>query len=501
MSRLSGTNKRQLSTAKRILVLILLVLQIIELVFRISQTLAKEWGLLYAQAIFYFVIIFLSGLIIFFLVLYKKWGMLTVYIMVILVLAILIDPIKNKIEEIEKKRIEEIEKNQKEEIEDMENRFEKSDQMIGVIISDFKSPTPKDGITFADKLQSQLANKTMKPLQISLGDTTLSVEIQFQKVEGVWDTTKMKIRGRRREADLGVTGNYTHYIEMGKRKEEISDFKVVILDTLIANIFKEEKPFGDIYEFIVNIEDISVFQLDSFRVEEKAVLPIEYIIKTAGTTKLLQHAIKINRWNRNQTLSTISQQFSDLGKLIKNPSLACFHQGNSLVRAAMNQKLPLGKQREFFKEATKAYKKSIDSVSLIQQKTPLNLHYPERIYLNLAWTYMQLDSLTGDSSFKDSAEAVYDSVVVRYSNRETLEEQHTFLADRCESEFVAPNVPSSINRAEQLYKKYKHCADKLKIEIRTKSRQLLKDDQEILDKIEDNKEYFEAHLKKLRQLR
>lgn len=499
MSKVSRKNKRQPGTVKKLLVIILLVLQIAELVFRISQTLAKELGLPYAHVIFYIVIIILSGLMIFFLVSYRKWKMLMSYILVILVLAIFTEPIKQRI--IEKNPIERIDKNQKEDLEDMANRFEKSDQTINVIISDFNSPAPKDGAAFANKLQSQLSSKAMKPLQISLRDTTLSVEIKFQQVEEVWDTTKMKIRGRRREADLGITGNYTHYLEKGQHKEEISDFKVIILDTLIANIFKEDKPFGDIYEFIVNIEDISVPQPDSFRVEEKAVLPIEYIIKTAGTTKLLQHAIRINRWNRNQTLSTINQKFSDLGKLIKNPSLACFHQGNSLVRAAMIPKLSLDKQRELFKEAARVYKKSIGCISLVQQKTPLKLNYPERIYLNRAWTYMRLDSLTGDSAFKDSAEAVYDSVVAQYSNRETLEQQHSFLAQCCEEEFVIQKVPSRIERAEQLCSKYEACADNLKIEIRAKSQQPSKEDQKILDKIEDNKKFFEAHLIKLQQLR
>jgi Ca2+/Na+ antiporter len=500
MSNVSENNKRRPSLLKKILVIILLVLQIISLIFSISQTLAKELDLPYRQAIFYFVIIFLSGLVIFFLISYKKWRNLIAYILVMLVLIILTQLIKNRIEKIEKRRIELNEKNRQEEIEDMENQFEKSDQIINVIISNFKSPAPKDGAAFANKLQSQLSSKTTKPLQISLRDTTLSVEIKIQKVEGVWDTTKMKIRGKRREADLGITGNYIHYLEKGQRKEEVSDFKVIILDTLIANIFKEGKPFGDIYEFIVNIEDISVPYPDSFRVEEKAVLPIEYIIKTAGTTKLLQHAIKINRWNRNQTLSTINQKFSDLGKLIRNPSLACFHQGNSLVRAAMNKKLSLDKQRELFKEAARAYKKSIGSLSSVQQKTPLKLNYPERIYLNRAWTYMRLDSLTGDSAFKDSAEAVYDSVVVQYPSRETLEEQISFLAQCCEEEFAIQKIPLRIERAEQLYSKYEVCADKLELEIRTKSLQPSKEDQEILNTIENNKKYFMAHLTKLRQL-
>jgi hypothetical protein len=505
MIRLSGTNKRQLSTTKRILVLILLVLQIIELVFRISQTLAKEWGLLYAQAIFYFVIIFLSGLIIFFLVLYKKWGMLTVYIMVILVLAILIDPIKNKIEETKKNRIEAIEKNQKEEIEDKENRFEKSDQIIGVIIADFKSHIPKDGANFAQMLYKRLGYKIGSTLKVDVNDTVLSVEIEWQRENQVWDAIQMKKRGVRRNASLGVVGEYRGYGEKEHWIGIVDSFKVVLIDSAITSVFQNPQPFGEVYEFMVDIRKINIKDtlnsIDTLAaVVEKACDPVEYFINMAGNSVLLQKATKESGWPRNRTLTSLHNRLAELGKLIENHSLVWFHLGNSLLRSSMDPQLKPEVIQSIYYNATDAYRQSIHYIlpDSLQPKSSIK-QYPEYAYLNLAWSFQQLASISS-STYLDSAEVVYDSVVARYPNREALEKQHTFLAERCEQEFVVQKAPSRIKRAELLYNKYKNCAEKLETEIRTSSPQLSNKDRVILEKIEDNKKNFEAHLKKLQRL-
>lgn len=385
-------------------------------------------------------------------------------------------------------------------IEDWLKKFKEGDQIIGVIVPNFQSPISEDGVNFTQRLYKELLNRIEDPLTINVGDTVLSVNIRTQRVKEVWDVKQMKIRSKRRRASLGVVGDYKYPLDKGRRSEKIENFKVSLIDTLIANIFEESKPFGQIYEFVVKIEDITVTQGDSLPPEELATSAVKYIIDMAGNARLLQRATQVTGWSQDQTLSTFHERITDLGRLIKNPPLACFHHGNSLLRAAKKPKLPLCDQRKFFEEAARAYHESIDSLSSVTQQNLLKQFRPWMIYLNLSWTYMQLDSLTGDSAFKDSAEAVYDSVVVRYSNRETLEEQHSFLAELCETEFVVQKAPSRIKRAEQLYDKYKNCADKLDTEIRTSSPQLSNKDREILDKIEDNKKNFEAHLKKLRRL-
>ena len=411
MSEVLEKKNQKSSLIKGILIIILLVLQIVELIFSISQTVAKDLGLPYSQAIFYLIII-LSGLIIYFLFSDKRRCILRIYILLIIILTIIINPIKNRVEGIKEIR--------REKSEDYANRFEISKQIMGVIIPDFESPNGKEGDIFAESLYIQLRSKTSEPLKIVLRDTTFSLKIQVQKVEGIWDTSKMKIRGSRRNADLGIIGNYRRYLEKGKLKEAVSDFKVVILDTQIAPIFIEKKPYDDIYEFIIPIEDIEVTQRDSLPLKEKASYPIEYIINVAGNTKLLQRATQVNKLNRDQTLSTLHQRLASLGNLIENHSLACFHHGNSLVRTAMNPQLSLDDQRELIKEASRAYWTSIRRISMSELST-LKIYYPERIYFNLAWSYIRLNRLTGNSAFKDSAEAVYDSVVTLYPNRETFE--------------------------------------------------------------------------------
>jgi len=495
MSNVPGNNNRQPSLVKKILVSILLALQIISLIFSISQTLANELDLPYKKAIFYFVIIILSGVVIYFLVSYKKWKMLTAYLLVMLVLIIATEVIKKTIE---KNRITANEKNRQEEIEDFEHQFEKVDQVIGVIISAFKSPTPGDGAAFAGSLFTQLNNTIISPLQIALADTSLSLEIKVQQMNAVLDATEMKKRGKRRNADLGVIGNYRCYIEQGKHKEEITDFKVVILDTLIATVFKEKQPFDSLYDFIVPIENISVTRGDSIPAKELASSAVKYITEMAGNAKLLQTATQVRGWDRDQALSELHKRLTNLGNLINNKSLSRFHWGNSLVRSAMNPQLTLADQRQLYRGAINAYWTAIRSFAK-SDSSQIKLEHPERIYFNLAWSYVQLGLLCDNSAYKDSAEAVFDAAIAQYPNRETLEEQFVFLSERCEEEFVLQKNPSRLVRAEQLFKKYQVCTDALEKVILLESRTLSEENQIALDNFAANRKLFEAHLNALRQ--
>jgi len=377
-------------------------------------------------------------------------------------------------------------------------KFKKSD--IGVIIADFHSPIQKNGSHFSWRLYQQLANKIRDSLTIGIGDTTISIKIQPQRVSEEWKIDEIKIRGRRREADICVVGEYKRYQENGKLKEEIINFKVVLLDTLIANIFEEEKPFGKIYEFIVNIEDISVMQGDSIRVEEKVATPIEYIINMAGNASLLVEAKKQQGWQQDLILSTLHQRINEQGKQIKNRSLACFHLGNSLVRATMNPKLSLEEQQNLLKDASSAYWSSIRRFSL-SDSCLLKQYHPERTYLNLIWTYMERGAVPGNSAFKDSAEVVYDSLVVHFPGRKMLEKQHTFLAERCDEVFKVRNDNFCLETAKRLYKKYVACADALEEKIILESPQpkISNQDQIIVDEIAANKKYYETHLKKFQK--
>lgn len=487
MTNSSGTNNRKPNTAEMLFQILLLLLGMI---LPFSKKIIIMIGLQANEVFFYVWAVHIIMWITYFCVLYKKKGIALLYILPILVVLGTGIFFHN------------------ERINDLFYRFEKKDNIIGVIIPDFKSPTKVKGVNFSTKLFEQLKHKIDNPLTITVGDSlkildTLIVKINTQRVNEVWDEKQMEIRGKRRKATLGVTGEYKRYYKSGQYKEEIKNFRITILDSLIANIFKDSKPFGQIYDFETNIAG---FLVDSTKLQERAALPVEYIINMAGNSKLLQQAIRLKHLKGtnkplNQTLEKLHSRLTKLGDLIGNPSLAYFHHGNSLVRAAMNSQLDLTTLRRLYMDATIAYRKSIDSSSILTSKAPLKQDYPEGKYLNLAWTYMKLDSLTGNSEFKDSAAAVYDAVVTKYQKRETLEEQYKFLAERCEEEFINQKVLSRIKHATKLFTKYNVCAEKLEIEIRTKSRHLSDEDQKILNTIADNKKLFEAHLKKLKRLR
>ncbi|MCI0515855.1 hypothetical protein L0128_21795 [candidate division KSB1 bacterium] len=385
---------------------------------------------------------------------------------------------------------------------------------ILVFIPNFESPVMAEGAKFADRFYNQLKNKLEYPIEIGTHD---SVTIRIQRINAVLNKTDLRSQRQISHASLGVLGKYRIYQEHGLKKEQIEEYQVVFLEARVASIFREPKPFGEFYEFMLNFEDIKVDHNDVVSPEEIASYGVEYVVNMAGNARLLEHAAKEKGWDQNEILHQLHTRLESLGKLIHNPSLAYFHAGNSYLRAAKEPYLNAKEKSILYKNAIAAYQVSIDSLWTIPSNCLLKHSRPERPYLNLIYTYQKLDSVTAFTAPNSIPQvfAIFDTAIGHLRDgsfndvisqaeaaplRILLEEAYKFSDEQCQQAFVKQKNPNEMVACQHVFDKFIAYAEILENEIRTSKFPILATDMDFLLQIEEERKFITAHFNKLKKM-
>lgn len=175
-------------------------------------------------------------------------------------------------------------------INDLINRFPKEEKnAVRVLIGDFYDKSEGEvGKEFTKRLYEQLIFTTTSPETIAIADTNLVFKINFRRTNQYWNKNKMKKRGGRRRADLGVVGSFTPFYETGALVEKVERFQAVLIDTSLYKVFECKEPISDIYNFSVRDPKMYYSVL-----AEKVSDPIKYIIYVAVDFALSREAVRL----------------------------------------------------------------------------------------------------------------------------------------------------------------------------------------------------------------